>query len=48
MFYCNPSQAYLPAIDEEAFKSTPLSLKIASLISAPEISWKRCILSKLN
>ena len=35
MFDFNPSQSYLPATDNEAIKSTPLSLDVASLLSAP-------------
>ena len=43
----DPSQSYLPVTDEEAVKSTPLSLTVPSLLAVPEISMKRCTLSKL-
>ena len=45
MFDFNPSQSYLPAKDNEALKSTPLSLDVASLLSAPEIMTKSYISS---
>ena len=45
MFDFNPSQSYLPATDNEALKSTPLSLDVASLLSAPEIMTKSYISS---
>ena len=48
MFDFNPSQSNLPATEKEALKSTPLSLEVAWLLSAPEIMMKSCISSKLS